>query len=159
MTSLDEQRHAAGSFAHALDHLFAQRMARGQLADHLRDVGAIEGTERDDAVMRAQAPRRSELGPRGREDEHRRLRAALGERLHQTERGRIGPVQVLKCEHGRLRTRPSQKPRDQRRELSSPELIGRQIGRTAARQGDVDERRNERRVLSGIEANQLQCIF
>ena len=48
---LDKQRHAAGSFAHALDHLSAQRMAPGELADHLRDVGGIEGTERKDALV------------------------------------------------------------------------------------------------------------
>ena len=42
---LDEQRHPAGAFAHALDHLLAQSMASGEFADHLRDVGAIEGAE------------------------------------------------------------------------------------------------------------------
>ena len=66
---LDEQRHPASALAHALDHFLAQRMASGELADHLRDVGAIERGERDDAVMGAQAPGRSEFRPRGREDE------------------------------------------------------------------------------------------
>ena len=42
---LDELRHAAGALAPALDHLFAQRVARGELADHERDVGAIEGAQ------------------------------------------------------------------------------------------------------------------
>ena len=134
-------------------------MTRGELADHLRDVGAIEWAQRDDAVVRAQAPRRSELGPRGREDEHRRLRAALGERLHQIERGRVGPVQVLERERDGLRTRPGEKPRDQRRELPSPELLGRQIGGAARRRRDVDKRRNERRMFGGIETDQLQCVL
>jgi hypothetical protein len=79
---LHEQRHTAGAFAHPIDHLFAQRMASGELANHLRNVGAIEGAERDDAVVGAQAPWRSELGPGGRDDEERRLLAALGESLH-----------------------------------------------------------------------------
>src|SRR5580693_8389305 len=47
----------------------AERMANGEFANHLRDVGAIERAQRDDAVVGAQAPWRSELGPRGREDE------------------------------------------------------------------------------------------
>ncbi len=63
----------------------------------------------------------------------RRLSAPLGESLHQIERGRIGPVQVLERERRGLRARPCQKPRDQRRELSSPQLFGRQIGGAARR--------------------------
>jgi len=42
---LDVQRHPASALAHARDHLLAQRMASGELADHLRNVGAIEGAE------------------------------------------------------------------------------------------------------------------
>jgi hypothetical protein len=95
---LDEQRHSAAPLAHALDHLSAQRMASGEFADHPRDVGAIEWAERNDSVVRARAPGRTELWPRGREDEKRRLRAALGQSLHQIERGRIGPVQVFERE-------------------------------------------------------------
>ena len=34
----------------------------------------------------------------------RRLRAALGERAHEVERGRVGPVQILESEHDRLAT-------------------------------------------------------
>ena len=99
-------------------------MTSGKFAHHLRDIGAIEGAKRDDAVVRAQAPGRPELRPRGREDEQRRLSAPLGERLHEIERGRIGPVQVLEHKRRGLRARPCQKPRDQARELSSPQLFG-----------------------------------
>ena len=109
-------------------------MARGEFADHLRDFGAIEGAQRDDAVVRAQAPGRAEFRPRSRDDEERRLRAALGESLHQIERGRVGPVQVLERERDGLRARPGQKPRDQRRELPSPQLFGRQIRGAVRRQ-------------------------
>jgi hypothetical protein len=59
----------------------AQRVASGELADHLSDFGAIEGAERDDAVMGAQAPGRPEIRPRGRDDEERRRAPALGESL------------------------------------------------------------------------------
>ena len=99
---LDEQRHPAGALAHALDHFLAERMAGGEFVDHLRDVGAIEGAQRDDDVMGAQAPGRAEFRPPCRDDEERRLRAALGESLHHVERGRIGPVQVLERQRHRL---------------------------------------------------------
>jgi hypothetical protein len=47
----DVQRHSAGALTHALDQLFAQRIAGGEFADHLRNIGAIERAERDDAVV------------------------------------------------------------------------------------------------------------
>ena len=46
-------------------------------------------------MVRAQAPVRAELRPRRRDEEQRRLRAALGQRTHEIERSRVGPVQVL----------------------------------------------------------------
>jgi hypothetical protein len=52
----------------------------------------VERRERDHAVVRAQFPGWAKLGPGRRDDQHRRLRAALGERLQHVERGRIGPV-------------------------------------------------------------------
>ena len=92
-------------------------MARGEFADHLSDVGAIERAERDDAMMGARAPGRAEFRPRGREDEQRRLGASLGESLQEIKRGRIGPVQVLERQHDGLRARPGEKPRDKGRQL------------------------------------------
>jgi hypothetical protein len=59
---LDKQRHAAGPLAHPLDHVFGEGMLGRDLADHLRDPGAIQRSERDYVVMRAQAPRRAEFG-------------------------------------------------------------------------------------------------
>jgi hypothetical protein len=56
----------------------------GELADHKRDVGAIEGAGRNDAMVGAQAPRRSKLRPRRGEEKERRLRAAFGKRSHET---------------------------------------------------------------------------
>jgi hypothetical protein len=37
--------HQRWSFAHALHDLFGERMARRNLADHLRDPGAIQRSE------------------------------------------------------------------------------------------------------------------
>ena len=76
---LDEQRHAAGALAHPLDQLFGQRMARRNFADHARDAGAIQRGQRDQAVVRAQAPRRAELRTGRSQHEQRRLRTAVGE--------------------------------------------------------------------------------
>jgi hypothetical protein len=151
---LDEQRHPAGARAHALDHLSAQRMASGEFADHPHDVGAIERAQRDDAVVGAQAPGRAKFGPRGRKDEQRRLRAALGEGLHQVERRRVGPVQVLEREGDRLRARPGEKPRDERRQLPAAQFLRRKLRRAIFRQRDVDQRREQGRIFGGVEADQ-----
>ena len=156
---LDEQRHPAGALAHALDHLSAQRMASGELADHKRDVGAIEGAKRDHAVVRAQAPGRAEFGPRGREDEQRRLRAALGEGLHQIERGRIGPVQILERERDRLRARPGEKPCRQRRQLPAAQFLRREFRRALLRQRDVDQRREQGRIFGEVEADEPKRVL
>ena len=40
---LDVKRHSAGALAQAFHHLLAQRMAGGDLANHLRDVGRSRG--------------------------------------------------------------------------------------------------------------------
>ena len=156
---LDEQRHPAGALAHALDHLLAQRMASGEFADHKRDVGAIEGAERDDAVVGAQAPGRAEFGPRGRENEQRRLRAALGESLHQIERGRVGPVQVLERERDGLRSRPGEKPCRQRRQLPAAQFLRREFRRAVLRQRDVDQRRDQGRIFVGVEADEPKRVL
>ena len=100
---LDEQRHAAGPLADAVDHVGGQGMARGDLAHHAPHLRAVERRERNDAVVRAQAPVRAEFRPGRHDDEKRRLGAALRQRPQQIERGRIGPVQVLEGEHDRLR--------------------------------------------------------
>jgi hypothetical protein len=111
-------------------------MAGGEFADHLHDVGAVEGAEGNHVVVRTQAPGRAELGPRGREDEQRRLRAALGERLHQIEGCRVGPMQVLERQRDGLRTRPSEKPCRHRRQLPAAQFLRREFGSALLRQRD-----------------------
>ena len=61
------------------------------------------------------------------------MRAAIGERAQEVERGRVGPVQVLEGEDDRLRPRPSQNPGGHRRQLPSPQLFRREIGRAVRR--------------------------
>ena len=122
-------------------------MARGELADHLRDVGPIERAERDNAMVRAKAPGRSELGPRGREDEHRRLGAALRERPQQIERSRVGPVQVFEGEDDRLRSGASQKQGRHRSQLSASQFLRREFRRAVLRQRDIEQRREQWRIF------------
>ena len=112
---LDEQRNAAGAFGDSGDHLLRQGVARRNLADHARDLVLVERRERDHAVVRAQLPGRAELRPRRRDDQKRRVRAALRQRLQHVERGRIGPVQILESEHGRLGARAGEHPSRERR--------------------------------------------
>ena len=51
-------------------------MARGNLIHHARDSGAVEGRERNHAVMRAQAPRRAKLETGRGDDEQPRSASA-----------------------------------------------------------------------------------
>ena len=58
---LNKQRHAACALVDPLDQLFGQCMAGRDFADHARDAGSIQRGQRNQAVMRTQAPRRAEL--------------------------------------------------------------------------------------------------
>ena len=131
-------------------------MARRDLADHARDLARVERRERDHAVMRAQLPGRAEFGPRRRNDQQRRLRAALGQRLQHVERGRIGPVQVLEGEHDRLGAGAGEHPGGERRELAAAQFLGRQFWRAARRQRRVDHRREQRRIFGGVEPDRAE---
>ena len=146
---LDEQRHAAGALAHPFDHVPRQRMAGRESRDHLRDLRAIERRQRDDAVVRAHAPRRAELRPRGRDDQQRRLRAALGERAHEIERSRVGPVQVLEgehdgCDRAPARTHAVIAASCRRRNSSGANFAARSCGRE-----NIDQRRERAHIRLG----------
>ena len=102
-------------------------MSACDLPDHFSHLRAVERRERNNAVVRAQAPGRAEFRPRRRDDEKRRLRAALGERAQEIERGRVGPVQVFEGEHDRLRSRARQNPGRHRRQLPAPQFLRREF--------------------------------
>ena len=89
----------------------------------------------------------------------RRLRAALGESLHQIERGRVGPVQILERERDRLRARPGEKPRDERRQLPAAQFLRRKLRRAVLRQRDVHQRRDQGRIFGGVEADQPKRVL
>src|SRR5208337_2598465 len=111
------------------------------------------------AVVRTQAPGRAEFRPRRRNQKQRRLGAALGEGLQQVERGRIGPVQVLEGDHGRLRPRARQNQGRHRRQLPAPQFLRRESRGAVLRQRNVDQRRDQGRVFGRVESNQLQGVL
>ena len=80
---------------------------------------------------------------------------ALGQSLHKIERGRIGPMQVLEREHNRLRSRFSEQPRGQRRQLPAPQLLRREL----FRQRDVHQRRDQGHVFGSVETDQPQRVL
>ena len=123
----DKQGHAPAALAHPFNDLLGQRISRGELADHARDLRAIERRQRDHAMMRLHAPGRAKLRPCGRNDQERRLRATLRQHAHEIERGRIGPVQILEGEHDRLRPRARQNPGRYRRQLPASQFFRREF--------------------------------
>jgi len=84
---------------------------------------------------------------------------ALGQSLHKIARGRIGPMQVLEREHNRLRSRPSEQPRGQRRQLPAPQLLRRELRRALFRQRDVHQRRDQGHVFGSVETDQPQRVL
>ena len=105
-------------------------------------------------MVRAHAPRRAELRPRRRDEEQRRLRAALGQRAHEIERSRVGPVQVLEGDHGRLRPRARQNKGRHRRQLPASQFLRRQLRLAVLRQRNVDQGRDQGRVFGRVQSDQ-----
>ena len=133
-------------------------MPRGDLADHAANLRAVERRKRNDAMVRAHGPGRAEFRPRRRDDEQRRLRAALGQRPHEVERRRVGPVQVLEGEHGRLRPRSRQNPGRHRRELPSPQFLRREFRRARPRAAECrPAARSGARIRPGRGQPDVKC--
>ena len=110
-------------------------------------------------MVRPHAPGRAELRPRRRDDQQRRLRPALGQRAHEIERSRVGPVQVLEGEHDCLRPRGRQNPCRHRRQLPAAQLLWREFRCPILWQEDIDQRREQRRVFGWVEADQTaMCV-
>ena len=110
-------------------------------------------------MVRPHAPRWAELRPRRRDDQQRRLRPAFGERAHEIERSRVGPVEVLEGKHDRLRPRGRQNPCRHRRQLSAAQLLWREFRRPILWQEDIDQRREQRRIFGWIQTDQTQSVL
>ena len=152
---LDEQRDAARSLAHSVDHLVGKRMPACDLADHPADLRAVERRERNDAVVRAHGPGRAELRPRRRHDEQSGACAPRSA----SDRMRSSEVGSAQCRSSKTSTtgcvpRARQIPRRHRRELPSPQFLRREFRRTLLGQRNVDQRRDQGRVFGRVEADQ-----
>ena len=110
-------------------------------------------------MVRPHAPRGTELRPRRRDDEQGRLRPALGQRAHEIERSRVGPVQVLEGEHDCLHPRGRQNPGRHRRQLPAAQLLWREFRDAILGQEDIDQGRKQRRIFGWVEADQTQSIL
>ena len=133
-------------------------MVSGEPADHLRDVGAIKRAQRDHAVVRAWPPARPEFRPCGGEYQQRRLLAGFDDSLHQIERGRVGPAQILEDDHGWLRARAGEHPRGDCRQLPAAQFFWREFRRALLGQGDVHERREQGCILPpGLGRSTKEC--
>jgi len=132
---------------------------RGNFADHARNLGALKWGERDHAVVRAHAPGRAELRPHCRDNEERRLRATLCQCAHELDRGWVGPLQILECEHDGLRARPGHDQSDEGRQLAPTQLFRRYREDVAARERDIEQRRKQGRGLVRVDLHLPQRAF
>ena len=133
---------------------------RAELADHLRDLSAIEGAERDHAVVRAQAPGRSELGPRRRDDEERRLSRPRSARtwIRSREVGsaqcRSSKASTAGCERAPARNHAISAASCLRRSSSGGRLAARAGGKGMSTRGATSGA-----YSAGVEADQPQRVL
>ena len=78
-----------------------------EFGDHELNLRIVERRQRNDAMVRPQAPGRPEFRSRRRQNQEGHLRAAIAERTHEIDRGRVEPLQILKDKNKRLRARAS----------------------------------------------------
>ena len=100
------------------------------------------------------APGRPKFKPGRRQKENGRLRAAIAERMHEIDRRRVEPLQVLKDENERLVAGAGDRPFDHRRQLPATNFLRREAWQALMRNRDVDQRRKQGSVCRGIE---LDC--
>ena len=110
-------------------------------------------------MVRPHAPRGTKLRSRRRDDQQRRLRAALRQRAHEIERSGVRPLQVLEGEHDCLYPRGRQNPCGHRRQLPAAQFLWGEFRDAILRQEDIDQRREQRRIFGWIQTDQPQCVF
>ena len=87
------------------------------------------------------------------------MRPAFGERTHEVNRGRIGPVKVLEDDDRWLRARSGQDHIGHRSQLPASQGLGREFGRALRRQRNVYQWREKGRVFRVVEADQPQRVL
>jgi len=156
---LDEQRDAARALADALYHLRWQRALVREFGDQAPNLRIIERRQRNDTMVRPQAPGRPEFRARRRQNQEGRLRAAIAERAHEIDRRRVEPLQILKDENKWLHSRAGYRPSDHRRQLPAMNLIRRKVWPAFRWNRNVDERREQRHMLRGVELDLREDRF
>ena len=68
-------------------------------------------------------------------------------------------MQVLEHEDGRLRARPGESPGDERSQLPSPHFLRRKVEVPIGRQRNVEQWREQGRVLARLDPEQSQSVF
>ena len=102
-------------------------------------------------MVRLRAPGRLEFQPGRRQKENGRLRAASAKRMHEIDRRRVEPLQVLKDENERLVAGAGDRPLDHRSQLPATNLLRRKAWQASRRDRDIDQRREQGIVCRGIK--------
>ena len=110
-------------------------------------------------MVRPQTPGRPEFGPRRRQNEDWRPRAAVAQRLHEVDRSRVEPLQILKDENERLVAGAGDRPLDHGGQLAAANLLRRKAGHALRRDGNADHRRKQRSELPGVELDVSEKRF
>ena len=79
------------------------------------------------------------------------MRAALAQRVYEINRGKVKPLQILKDKNKRLDARAGERPSDHRRQLLAVNLIGWTVRQAFGRHRNVDQRREQGRMLRRVE--------
>ena len=158
----DEQRHAVRLDRDLLHQRRGQRPALGHVLHHDRDVLARQAVQHDLRHVRAQRPRRAEVGPVRQQQQQPGARRMFDEQAEEFERRRVAPVQVFDHAVDRLFGGLLQKPGDQGfvhglllllRGAAQPRIAIRVRQRQQRRENG--QHRVEREMLLGEPARQL----
>ena len=110
----DEQGDAIGLDRDLLHQRRGQRPAPGHVLHHDRDVLARQAVQHDLGHVRAQRPRRAEVGPVRQQQQQPGAWRMFDEQAEEFERRRVAPVQVFDHAVDRLLGGLLQKPSDER---------------------------------------------
>src|SRR4029077_18477925 len=94
-------------------------------------------------MVRLRSPGRPKFQPSRRQKENGGLRAAIAERMHEIDRRRVEPLQVLEDKNERLVAGARDRPFDDRSQLPATSLLRRKAWQALRRDRDVDQRRNK----------------
>jgi hypothetical protein len=130
-----------------------------EFGDHALNLRLVERRKRDDVMVRPQSPGRPEFGSRRRQNENWRPRATVAQRLHEVNRSRVEPLQILKDENERLVAGAGGRPLDHCGQLTAANLLWRKTGHAVRRDGNADHWGKQRSELPGAELQASEKRF